>query len=341
MSTPSPSACDLAAQYPPSVVASLRELLASLVIGGALALTVYGITILQTYFYYRTYPKDRLAIKILVGILFLLDTATSIVLTYGTYEYTVIYFLQPLERYIAIPPNLVAEHAMTILIILLTQLYFAQRLWYISKNRYLVFAITILALGGFGSGEAIAGHMATNPDPFSLGTVPVLIMSGFADGLSAICDLLIAGSLCYYLRAGKSGFVKTNSLVDQLMVYAIQRGLLTALCQIGKLVSVVAYPYHFVFLPFAYMQGKLYCNTLLASLNVRNSLRNNRRQDEHLEPGSHILVPMPRSHGFDSSLRSQERYHCATDTLEFQGSTIKSPGSTLQLSSSTDVNDKV
>ncbi|KAI0708471.1 hypothetical protein C8Q76DRAFT_799729 [Earliella scabrosa] len=300
----------MTANAPPGLPAAVNEMLQSVVVGSAFATTLYGITILQTYIYYRRYPNDSIALKTLVGVLFLLDSAASAVVAYGVYDFVILIVTGAL----AIPSSLVAEHAITIVVITITQLFFAQRIWYISnKNWLLVGSIVILSIGGFVTGQYLTAHMIMDTSPYSFGTVNVRTVTAFTDGLSAVCDILIAVGLCYYLRSGRSGFVRTNSVLDKLMVYAIQRGALTTVCQIGKLISFVAFPGHFAFTPFADLLGKFYCNTLLASLNVRHSLRNT--QQEPLEPGSHILGPMPdMGHSMDRS---------ATDTLQINITTVK------------------
>ena len=41
---------------------------------------------------------------------------------------------------------------------------------------------------------------------FSLGSLEIRILAGFANGLSVICDLVIAASLYIYLNSKRTGF---------------------------------------------------------------------------------------------------------------------------------------
>ncbi len=82
---------------------------------------------------------------------------------------------------------------------------------------------------------------------FSLGTVKTRVLAGFANGLSAICDIVITTALCYYLHSRRTGFRRyvssfsgawqvdstsvlrrTDSMIDRLIVYTVNRGGLTA-----------------------------------------------------------------------------------------------------------------
>jgi hypothetical protein len=51
-------------------------------IGLMVAIALYGITSLQTYFYYVQYPKDRAGFKALVGTMWILDTLHTILGAY-------------------------------------------------------------------------------------------------------------------------------------------------------------------------------------------------------------------------------------------------------------------
>ncbi|KAM5546002.1 hypothetical protein V8D89_000128 [Ganoderma adspersum] len=279
----------MSAALPPSVLAGIKETLGAAVIGGILATTIYGITVLQTYTYFRRYPNDSTGLKVLVGLLFILDTTTTGCIAAGLYGYMVTDFGRP-DQLSVTPISLAVEEGVTVVIATLCQLFFAHRLWVFSKqNKFLTFSIIALALGGLGPGIAITVHLFANKDIFTLGSDYIRILSGFANGLAAVCNIVIAAGLCWYLQTGRTGYKRTDNIVDKLIVYAINRGVLTTACQTGHMITAVAFPGHFYFIPFAWCLGKLYCNTVFAMLNVRQSLRRHDVVDTALEAGSRIL----------------------------------------------------
>ncbi|KAI0752454.1 hypothetical protein C8Q80DRAFT_451958 [Daedaleopsis nitida] len=151
-------------------------------------------------------------LKGLVGLLFTLDSATSVLISAGIYEYVVTDFNGP------------------------------------NDSKILVGTITILSIGALGPAMALTGMVW------------------------AACDIISAG-LCYYLKVGRSDCTRSAaSVIDRLIVYALERAALTAICQ-PCLIATVSFRNRFYFFPFAFVQSKLYCNTLLATLNVRDSLR--------------------------------------------------------------------
>ncbi|KAF5367211.1 hypothetical protein D9757_012212 [Collybiopsis confluens] len=84
---------------PPDVIAELiagvKESLATILIGFTLATILYGITVIQTYLYYKSYPKDQIWLKLFVAALWILDTLTTILVAHSIYTYTVLDFGDP------------------------------------------------------------------------------------------------------------------------------------------------------------------------------------------------------------------------------------------------------
>ncbi|KAI1789712.1 hypothetical protein LXA43DRAFT_1096129 [Ganoderma leucocontextum] len=208
-------------------IAPLLESFACQLIGFTISTTIYGITVLQTYFYFRTYPNDKSYIKLTVGSLWILDTLGTILVAHSLYTYFVLNFTDPLKD-----ANLVwsfsLENGVTTLITFVVQCYFAECLWRFSHgNRILVGSIAMLALTSFGLGIETTAHLFIVKSILSLASNEVLIIGGLVQGFAALCDVLITGGLCYYLHNGRSGLTSTDSLVDKLMVFAINRGAFT------------------------------------------------------------------------------------------------------------------
>ncbi|KZS99911.1 uncharacterized protein LAESUDRAFT_765089 [Laetiporus sulphureus 93-53] len=166
------------------------------------------------------------------------------------------------------------ENGITVLITFIVQGYFAERLWHFSNNNVFVTGgISILAFGALGTGIETTAHLFLHPQAASLSSREVLIVGGCVQGLAALCDILITGSLCYYLHSGRGMIKTTNELIDKLMLYAVNRGGLTSVVQTLFLILNVSLPGRFYWIPFHMAVGKLYVNSLLATLNVRKRLR--------------------------------------------------------------------
>ncbi|PIL35044.1 hypothetical protein GSI_02831 [Ganoderma sinense ZZ0214-1] len=93
----------------------------------------------------------------------------------------------------------------------------------------------------------------TDPDFSSLAFPEMRLLIGLANGLSVPCDVAITAGLSYYLNSRRTGFKRV--------------------CQAGLAIVFIAFPGHLFHLPFDLLIGKLYCNTLLATLNAQKVIR--------------------------------------------------------------------
>ncbi|KAF8830029.1 hypothetical protein HHX47_DHR2000750, partial [Lentinula edodes] len=60
------------------------------------------------------------------------------------------------------------------------------------------------------------------------------------------------------------------------------RGCIDSVCAIASLLSLIASPNTLLYAPFYFCIGRLYSNSLLATLNARNQIRNGSNDAEHM-----------------------------------------------------------
>ncbi|KAJ2919649.1 hypothetical protein MD484_g812, partial [Candolleomyces efflorescens] len=90
---------------------------------------------------------------------------------------------------------------------------------------------------------------------------------------AVLADVLIAGSLCILLHGSRTGFRRTDALVTTLIVYAVNRCLLTATAAVVEVIVFSLRSYALWYLAIDFVIGKLYANSFLASLNSRQALQ--------------------------------------------------------------------
>ncbi|EIW63100.1 uncharacterized protein TRAVEDRAFT_43407 [Trametes versicolor FP-101664 SS1] len=318
----------VSASIPPELFGPLQEFFACAIIGFPIATTIYGITILQTYLYFRRYPKDSAALKSLVGGLWAMDTLTIALISHAIYNMFVLN-LAHLADDVELPWSVALEVAVTDIIVVAVQFYFANQLYKLSHgNKIFTGSIVVLTIPTIVVGickcatnhtAALFTHAQLPPPPrltvtlvatfrdsadglrlFPATSRVVSLLASLQTALTLLCDILITGGLCFYIRGARvaGGRARTNALVDKLMVYAINRGALVTVIQGVSLVTLVAIPRGYVYIIFSMMVGKrtpfplfplspsswlersllppgpcpVYVNSLLASLNVRASL---------------------------------------------------------------------
>ncbi|KAH9919699.1 uncharacterized protein B0H18DRAFT_625372 [Fomitopsis serialis] len=166
---------------------------------------------------------------------------------------------------------------------------FCHRLWHFSqKNWVLVIFIaagTTVALAG--SIEFSIQIFALSGDAFHLSSVSWLLYASLGAGIGA--DATIASSLCLLLRHSYTGPDLCNrTMARTIIVYGINTGLLTSLCEISCLVTYATMPHNLIFLALFFILPKLLFNALLATLNSRSALREVR---ENFKSSTQVTAP--------------------------------------------------
>ncbi|RXW22269.1 hypothetical protein EST38_g3576 [Candolleomyces aberdarensis] len=105
---------------------------------------------------------------------------------------------------------------------------------------------------------------------------------------AVLADVLIAGSLCILLHGSRTGFRRTDALVTTLIVYAVNRCLLTATAAVVEVIVFSLRSYALWYLAIDFVIGKLYANSFLASLNSRQALQT--RAGPSIHTGTHTDI---------------------------------------------------
>ncbi|KAJ7279055.1 hypothetical protein C8J57DRAFT_1712971 [Mycena rebaudengoi] len=269
--TRGPSPAALAA-----AVEQVKQLFATSFIGFAVATTAYGISVLQCYLYYRNYRTDAIHLKVTVGCLWVFDTLNTIMFAHTLYTLFVTNF-----------GNLAADAFIP---------------WSFALENGL---LLLLAFTSFGFGLALTVHLYVPvwqmrpdlikiPDFYSQNwrlrrqnhfkqvlrrllnsyKLSAQAISGPVQGIAAACDIAIPLALIWCLWSKKSHGVRTTEqMIDAVILYVVCRGILTAITQIVFLVLSATFPDRTYWQPFHQIVGKLYVNSVVASLNVRDVIR--------------------------------------------------------------------
>ncbi|KAF9063907.1 hypothetical protein BDP27DRAFT_1451026, partial [Rhodocollybia butyracea] len=89
-------------------------------------------------------------------------------------------------------------------------------------------------------------------------------------------DFAIAGSLCILLYKKRTGFQRTRTLINTLILYAVNRCIFTSVVALVEALAVGIAPNAFWFSAAEYVIGQLYANSLLAMLNGQGSIPDGR-----------------------------------------------------------------
>jgi len=88
-----------------------------------------------------------------------------------------------------------------------------------------------------------------------------------------VLDTSIAGVMAYALWSSKTGYRKTDSVIHSLIRCAIQTGIFSTIFAAGDLICFATSPNTQFYGMFAIPLGRIYTNTLMHTLNLRDSLK--------------------------------------------------------------------
>ncbi|KAL5478240.1 hypothetical protein ACEPAI_2424 [Sanghuangporus weigelae] len=249
----------------------------------------WGIGCLQLYLYCEKYwNTDGKWFKSYIFSIWILDTAHQALLLNFNYVYFVKGIIQPelllrVSRQVLLLSTRLAatEHSyrssihcaiITAFIDAMVQAIFVRRAWYVSKKNKAITAVLCIAiLVQFAITTAYYGQI------YSATIVTQLteaVHTELAMNYIVVCtDALLAGVLVWLLYRSRSGVKRTDSIVNRVIMYTIGSGLVPAVWAIVAAIGAQVSPRSVIYLLVDLVIPKLYFNCMLASLNVRSSLR--------------------------------------------------------------------
>ncbi|CCM06805.1 uncharacterized protein FIBRA_09106 [Fibroporia radiculosa] len=280
---------------------------------------LYGVTCVQTFHYFRSVTKDHWIIKVLVLTLLVLDTLHQALIIHVFYWYLIDNYLNPIALLESVW-SIGSEIIVNAVIAFLVESFLVYRVWKLSQNRMLA-----------GLCEAFTvGHLTMNlVFPIRGLYIPNLLeaeaklkttgSSGLA--VAVVTDVLISASLAFYLHKNRTGFHRSDTMIDKLIALTVTTGILTTVFVIANLIAYLTAPAALYVLFFNFMLGKLYINALLTSLNARSFISYGSNKGNST---SYMINSIPL-HVLDDTAGSPDTKHEVTHQVAQQDVSIDSP----------------
>jgi len=151
------------------------------------------------------------------------------------------------------------------------QLLYARRVYILSKSVVLPILIMAFAAVAFSFGIFYTAREIALDYLYEFHSL--IWIASIALTVYAVTDVLIAGSMCWYLYRQRTGFSRTDSTLSILMVYSIHTGLLTSVLATAVTISSAVSPASLIRVAIRWVLSECYINSLLAMLNSRDYLR--------------------------------------------------------------------
>ncbi|KAG1805572.1 uncharacterized protein BJ212DRAFT_1304028 [Suillus subaureus] len=258
-------------------MASLPTIYGAVLLGGFVASALSGIITAQTFTYIKQYPTDTRITKSIVNMAsYILSRVLDSIHTglwFGD-EGKIDYIPAPLAISIALTAFLtliVHWYATVILYILYTNT--------ISVSLRIEFTSVVFAFLRLDYIIKLL-HLSPPVEMIELQTMTAFrhkVEWVFTAGLSFSCvvDVLITASLCFTLRRSRSSYSNMDRIINSIILYTLENNALTSAATIISIICWVAMD-NLVFLGVHFVLSKLYANSLLATLNSRKQLQEER-----------------------------------------------------------------
>ncbi|TFK50313.1 hypothetical protein OE88DRAFT_1735895 [Heliocybe sulcata] len=250
--------------------------LGALLVGGLVSFALYGVTFAQTYIYYERRHSDRPFIKILVFTLWILDTFDAALIGHLLYHYMVTNYINPSAMLspvwsILIHVLVTTHQSPKSITDFIVRMMFSRRILKLSGSYVLTGVVVAISFVDLICGLIITGKAFGLSTYAELESISKLFYLNFAAGTAG--DLYVALVLCYFLHSSRTGFKRTDSLINILIIYTVNTGLITALDAAAGMITYIVMPSNFIFIGFYLNLSRFYVNSYLASLNARDIIR--------------------------------------------------------------------
>ncbi|KAF7297881.1 hypothetical protein HMN09_01008900 [Mycena chlorophos] len=251
----------------------LNDTLGALEIGVLVSYLLLGIVTSQMYVYYNRFPEDAVWLRATVAFVWLVETTQAALVGYGLYFLSVLDYGDRLGALSRTSPVLNGAFILTGLITVLVELFFIHRIWLLSKQFLIPIVLVILVI------VYIMGILSFSVAGFKLSTwAEAEAQWGWDIEATAIVSVVLdmgitVALVSIFWKSRARGVQKTANMVDKLIAWAIETGVLTSLCSVLILAMYEVKPSSFIWLAVFVVKSRLYSNSLLASLNSRSTLR--------------------------------------------------------------------
>ncbi|KAJ7744057.1 hypothetical protein DFH07DRAFT_925197 [Mycena maculata] len=287
----------------------LDNTMGSMLLGVIFSAILYGISVLQCLFYFTRYDRDPLYMKALVAATVFLDTLHLSFVIHTVYHYLITNYYN--HGALEVPVWSVSLEALpTGVTASLVQSFYAYRVWRMSNKNVLLTAlilILVLATASCGTAWVVLAIQAGTYKHLLHISVPPPMLQWFIfshdsfhpqpltisiNALSTGADVIITSTLCFMLQRTRPASLATETMINRLILFTINTGLLTSLCAVASLISLALSPTTLIYASFYFCIGRLYSNALLASLNARSVIRG---RINDVDTNFHIKDSTPRS----------------------------------------------
>ncbi|KAF7360807.1 hypothetical protein MVEN_00812700 [Mycena venus] len=257
----------------PIVSFTLNNTLGALEIGVLVSFALFGVTTTQLYIYYSRFPDDSRKLKALVAFVWLCEVAHTACLGHLLYTDTILDYARPDRVVGSSSKSLPTASFFAGIVAVCVHGFFSFRIYVFTKKMYITGVIWVMAfLHLLGRIALFVTSLRAHSLEEFIQQWQWLLTTNWT--ISVATDFAITTTLVVVLHGRRSqAHKKTAALMDKLIAWTIETGMLTSASSIAMLISFVTMKDNFIWLAFFAVSTRLFSNSLLSSLNSRATLR--------------------------------------------------------------------
>ncbi|KAK0485596.1 hypothetical protein EDD18DRAFT_673532 [Armillaria luteobubalina] len=238
------------------------------IVGYLLHWGLFGTLSVQLYLYYLAFPNDKQFIKYLVYGIYIVEFAQTIFLTHDAfamfgYGFGDLDALTDIHFYWLFGPIMSAITACA------GHTFYAYRIFILSKSRIVPIFVICICLTSSVAAIITAVYLFEAGKITKINNRKTSIAVGIWRGGSALCDIIIAICMTYYLMRTNTCFRRTQIMVTKLIRLTVESGAVTAIGAILNLILFFAFRDQIYYITLALIMPKLYANSVYMVLNSR------------------------------------------------------------------------
>ncbi|PBL04245.1 hypothetical protein ARMGADRAFT_1070722 [Armillaria gallica] len=246
----------------------IERLSGPLVVAYLLHWGLFGTLSVQLYLYYLAFPKDRKFTKYLVYGVYIIEFVQTMLFTHDAFA-VFGYGFGDIEALTRVHFNWLTVPIMSAVVAFIGQVFYAYRIFILSKSRIIPLFVICVSLTSSVAAIITGAYCFPADSVTELNNRRMSIAVGIWCGASALCDIIIAICMTYYLMHSNTGFRRTRMLVSKLIRLTIETGTVTAVVVLLNLVLFFAFPHQTFYGTTSVIIPKLYSNAILVVLNSR------------------------------------------------------------------------
>ncbi|KAK0486411.1 hypothetical protein IW261DRAFT_1559812 [Armillaria novae-zelandiae] len=238
------------------------------IIGYLLNWGLFGTLSVQLYLYYLAFPKDRQFVKGLVYGIYILELVQTILVAHDAFA-VFGHGFGDFEALAGVHFDWLIVPINTGIVSFVGQCLYAYRIFILSRSRIIPAVVICVCLTSSVAAIITGVNSFKADDLTKLDNLRITISTGISCGSSALCDIVIAICMTYYLMRSNTGFRSTQILVTKIIRLIIETGSVTAVVVLATFILFVAQPHQAYYGTPSLIESKLYANTIYMVLNSR------------------------------------------------------------------------